>query len=78
MIPTLRRATNHAGFNVERLTATGWAAVTGLPFAHREAAESYLAGLDAAEYGELRVYEALHQRRVVPDREALRWPLRAA
>lgn len=55
---TLRRAVNHAGFNVERLTATGWSAVTGLPLATRELADAYLACCDPAD-GEFRVYEAL-------------------
>ena len=73
---TLRRATNHAGFAVERLTATGWSAVT-TPFVSRELAAAYLAALDRSDGCELRVYEALHLPRVVPEREALCWPYAA-
>jgi hypothetical protein len=67
---TLRKADNHRGFNVERLTPGGWTAVNGQPFAERSAAESYLAMCDPAD-GEVRVYPALAARRVVPEP----WPL---
>lgn len=55
---TLRRAVNSAGYEVQRLTASGWTAVTGQPLGTWELADAYLACCDPAE-GEFRVYEAL-------------------
>lgn len=55
---TLRHAVNHLGYEVQRLSATGWVAMTGQPLATYELAQAYMACCDPAE-GEVRIYEAL-------------------
>jgi hypothetical protein len=62
----MRKADNHAGHNVERLTPAGWVPVNALPFVDKTMADEYLKCCDPAD-GEFRVYEALHTRRVRPD-----------
>jgi hypothetical protein len=62
----MRKADNHAGWSVERLTTTGWQPINTAPFVDRAMAEAYMACADPAD-SELRIYEALHTRRVRPD-----------
>jgi hypothetical protein len=62
----MRRADNSAGYNVERLTATGWQPINTAPFVDRAMADEYRKCCDPAD-GETRIYEALHTRRVRPD-----------
>jgi hypothetical protein len=62
----MRKADNHRGWDVQRLTATGWQPINTAPFVDRAMADEYRKCCDPAD-GEFRVYEALHTRRVRPD-----------